>query len=41
MKSFSFSKLYETNNNKITVNKRKMNNRENDNNFHKKKRYKI
>ena len=25
MKSFSFSKLYETNNNKITVNKRKMN----------------
>ena len=41
MKSFSFSKLYESNNNKITVNKRIINNRDNDNNFHKKKRYKI
>jgi hypothetical protein len=41
IKSFSFSKLYEGNNNKITVNKRKMNNRDNNNNFPKKKRYKI
>ena len=41
MKSFSFSKLYEANNNIIKVNKRIMNNRDNDNNFHKKKRYNI